>query len=157
MKYLRIINDEIHYPFSLYTLISEYYNTSFPEKIETIDLSEYNIYMVNDLTKPSDENFTKIVNESTPILTNGQYYQNWIVENAPIEYTESMVQNKNDVQWYQIRSIRNTYLTECDWTQLPDSPLTIEKKQEWTVYRQSLRDITNQEDPFNIIWPTKPE
>jgi hypothetical protein len=48
-------------------------------------------------------------------------------------------------------------LNECDWTQLPDSPLTEEKKLEWKVYRQDLRDITNQEDPHNIIWPTKPD
>jgi hypothetical protein len=26
----------------------------------------------------------------------------------------------------------------------------------WTVYRQELRDITNQQNPFNIEWPIKP-
>jgi hypothetical protein len=28
---------------------------------------------------------------------------------------------------------------------------------EWIAYRQALRDITDQQDPFNIIWPIKPE
>lgn len=28
---------------------------------------------------------------------------------------------------------------------------------DWCDYRQALRDITNQPDPFNIVWPTKPE
>ena len=157
MRYLRIINDEIHYPFSLQTLKMEYPNTSFPEKIENTNLEEYNIYLVNEIVKPSDENFTKIINESTPILINGQYYQNWIVEDAPIEYTESMIQNKIDNKWSQIRPIRNQYLSDCDWTQLPDSPLTTEKKLEWSTYRQALRDVTSQEDPFNIVWPIKPE
>jgi hypothetical protein len=52
---------------------------------------------------------------------------------------------------------RNRYLSESDWTQLPDSPLNESKRNEWVIYRQSLRDITNQEDPFNIIWPIKPQ
>jgi hypothetical protein len=156
MRYIRIINEEINYPFSLQTLKIEYPNTSFPEKLENANLEEYGVYSVNDVTKPSHQNYTKIVNETTPILTNGQYYQNWVVEDAPIEYTESMLQNDIDSKWNQIRVTRNTYLSDCDWTQLPDSPLTTEKKGEWTAYRQALRDITLQEDPFNIIWPTKP-
>lgn len=27
---------------------------------------------------------------------------------------------------------------------------------EWLVYRQALRDVTEQSDPFAIIWPTQP-
>jgi len=156
MRYLRIINNQIIYPYNLNSLKTEFKNTSFPEKIENTNLEEYSIYLVNEIIKPSDENFTKIINESTPILTNGKYYQNWIVEDAPIEYTESMIQNKIDNKWNQIRSIRNQYLSDCDWTQLSDSPLTTEQKTDWAEYRQELRDVTLQEDPFNIVWPIKP-
>ena len=50
---------------------------------------------------------------------------------------------------------RNDLLFNCDWTQLPDVPLTEEKKLLWAEYRQNLRDITKQpEFPTNIIWPT---
>ena len=28
---------------------------------------------------------------------------------------------------------------------------------DWTTYRQALRDITEQADPFDITWPTKPD
>ena len=41
-----------------------------------------------------------------------------------------------------VRSIRNTLLSQSDWTQLPDSPLTEVKRAEWATYRQALRDIT---------------
>jgi hypothetical protein len=58
--------------------------------------------------------------------------------------------------WENIRVQRNELLLESDWTQLSDSPLSEEKKIEWQTYRQELRDITSQQDPFNIIWPTKP-
>ena len=83
--------------------------------------------------------------------------------NEVVEYknvrpkTEQEIQDELNSLWLIVRSNRNIMLSECDWTQLPDSPLTEEKKAEWITYRQSLRDITLQQDPFNIIWPTKPE
>jgi len=58
--------------------------------------------------------------------------------------------------WQAIREDRNNMLFQTDWTQLEDSPLSNEQKDSYKVYRQSLRDITNQEDPFNIIWPNPP-
>jgi hypothetical protein len=56
--------------------------------------------------------------------------------------------------WVLVRRMRNNELTATDWTQLPDSPLTAEKKAEWSVYRQALRDITTQENPREIVWAT---
>lgn len=43
--------------------------------------------------------------------------------------------------WNAVRIERNTLLTESDWTQMSDSPLTDSKKTEWATYRQSLRDL----------------
>lgn len=59
-------------------------------------------------------------------------------------------------QWIKVREQRNSLLAQSDWTTLPDSPLSQEQKQQWIVYRQALRDVTIQPDPFNIVWPTKP-
>ena len=70
--------------------------------------------------------------------------------------TESEIAEETNQKWQNIRSQRNSLLSESDWTQLPDSPLTPEKKTEWSVYRQELRDVTSQSDPNNIIWPIKP-
>ena len=56
-----------------------------------------------------------------------------------------------------IRAERNTKLTECDWTQLNDTPLDNPSKVAWTTYRQALRDIPTQSGfPHNVIWPVKP-
>jgi hypothetical protein len=56
-----------------------------------------------------------------------------------------------------IRAERNTKLTECDWTQLNDTPLDNTAKVAWTTYRQALRDIPTQSGfPHNVIWPVKP-
>lgn len=59
--------------------------------------------------------------------------------------------------WSSVRYQRNQKLTESDWTQLPDSPLTDAQKLNWRTYRQALRDVTNQTDPANIAWPLTPE
>jgi len=56
-------------------------------------------------------------------------------------------------QWDSIRAERNRKLADCDWTQLPDAPVDAAA---WAAYRQELRDITMQADPFNIVWPIAP-
>lgn len=57
-------------------------------------------------------------------------------------------------KWDQVRTQRNQLLSLSDWTQLPDVPLAT--KEAWAIYRQALRDITLQQDPFNIVWPVPP-
>lgn len=62
--------------------------------------------------------------------------------------------------WTEIRKLRNTYLTQSDWTQIADAPLTEAQKTEWLSYRQALRDIpannTNIEFIAEVNWPTPP-
>lgn len=56
-----------------------------------------------------------------------------------------------------VREDRAQALAQCDWTQVPDAPLTAEQKSAWVAYRQELRDLTTQEGfPWNVTWPTKP-
>ncbi len=56
-----------------------------------------------------------------------------------------------------VRRERNTKLSECDWTQLNDTPLDNTAKVAWTTYRQALRDIPSQSGfPHNVVWPVKP-
>ena len=56
--------------------------------------------------------------------------------------------------WGEIREKRDDLLLETDWTQNPDVPSTTKEK--WQTYRQALRDVPSQSDPYNITWPTKP-
>jgi hypothetical protein len=48
--------------------------------------------------------------------------------------------NMKEKQIFQMRQFRNTVLTGTDWTQLSDNGLTDEKREEWKVFRQVLRD-----------------
>lgn len=56
--------------------------------------------------------------------------------------------------WDKVRRTRNELLQQSDWTQLPDVPS--KTKQEWSNYRQMLRDVTSQTDPARITWPAPP-
>ena len=66
--------------------------------------------------------------------------------------------------WSELRSIRNFKLSESDWTQLTDSPLSEQQNQDWSTYRQLLRNLPeNIEDPKPLIldpnhpsWPVSP-
>jgi hypothetical protein len=57
-------------------------------------------------------------------------------------------------KWNEIRSKRNGFLSQSDWTQLEDSK---ENKEAWAIYRQELRDIPQTfSTPESVIWPSKP-
>lgn len=60
------------------------------------------------------------------------------------------------IDWVRIE--RNKRLALCDWTQVPDAPLSEEQKEAWRVYRQALRDfpatLTNIQSMNDIVWPT---
>jgi len=56
-----------------------------------------------------------------------------------------------------IRSARNSLLLSSDWTQLPDTPISNEKRNEFRQYRQFLRDIPQIfHDPSGVVFPTRP-
>ena len=62
-----------------------------------------------------------------------------------------------DALWKSIRQTRNRLLTQSDWTQVSDNPITPQIKQAWQDYRQALRDLPGiTTDPFQPVWPTPP-
>lgn len=65
-----------------------------------------------------------------------------------------------DEEWKRIRTERNRLLSESDWTQGGDSPLTTQKKSDWAKYRTSLRTLPEDQSSktkySDITWPTKP-
>jgi len=91
------------------------------------------------------------------INSESDYNSGVIFNNPAYKPTWSAVQSsQDDQQWKVIRTNRKGKLLSCDWTMLSDVPISSESKSEWGVYRQALRDITTQPDPFNITWPTPP-
>jgi hypothetical protein len=59
-----------------------------------------------------------------------------------------------------VRLVRNQKLRLSDWTRLDDTGLSEESKSAWAVYRQSLRDITENLEGIqsvdDVVWPETP-
>ena len=151
--YLRVSGSQIIYPFSVQRLKSENKNVSFPSVITDEVLATFDVYPVKLVNGNYDSDYTKDVVEVTPTLSGSVYVQTY--ETTDVD--ELTRDTRIEIKWDEIRETRNTLLSECDWTQFQDSPITGSKLTEWQTYRQSLRDVTNQENPYNITWPTKPE
>lgn len=87
----------------------------------------------------------------------GSYQANnfQVVNNEVIPYQAPI----DCVIW--VREQRNILLTNSDWTQNNDSPLSETKKQAWKTYRQALRDLPSQynsdDNITDVIFPTIPE
>ena len=99
-------------------------------------------------------NLSDILLEDGESIIEGHYDRatQKIVDGAAVSYTPDF--------WPRVRRNRNLLLTESDWTQVADSPLTDSKKAEWVTYRQTLRDLPSTQssvtDIDNITWPTEP-
>ena len=146
--YLKIIDSEITYPYSLQQFRRDNNTYTFPAVIPNETLSDFGVFEVLQTPKPND--YTKNISEGTPTLTDGVYYQNWVQTNA----SDSEKELRLAIKWSEIRELRNQLLSECDWTQLGDVSESI--KTSYQSYRQDLRDITSQSNPFSIVWPEKP-
>lgn len=151
--YLKIDNGNIVYPYSIQDLKLEHSNISFPKNLTEEVLENFNVYKVYPKKSEFENDYTKDVKETTPILSGSKYVQNWDVTDSD----QATIDKRLEIKWNEIRDIRNKKIQESDWTQLPDSPITGSKLTEWESYRQSLRDITSQPNPFDITWPDIPQ
>ena len=97
--------------------------------------------------KPYDHATEKLV-PAKPHLIDGQVFT---VDVAPM--TDEDLAQRTATQWQVVRTQRNQMLKDTDWTQVADAPVD---KAAWATYRQALRDITTQADPFKITWPKHP-
>lgn len=150
--YLKVSGSNITYPYSVQDLKLENKNISFPSLISDSLLETFGVYKVELKDSGYDDDYTKDVVELTPTLSGSIYVQTYEISDAD----ETTINTRKEIKWEEIREQRNQLLSQCDWTQFQDSPITGSQLTLWQTYRQELRDITNQSNPFEISWPTKP-
>ena len=128
------------------TLQSLFPNTSFPLGVPPASfLTENNVSEVIETLSfnSPDQKLTKV---DAYVLSDKVY--NVKVESTTTSEKNSLITE----QWSNVRDERDNILLETDWR--ASSDLTISN--DWKTYRQALRDITTQSDPFSITWPTEP-
>ena len=150
--YLKVSGSTITYPYSVQNLKNENPSISFPTIIADSLLESFNIYKVETKSSGYDSDDTKDVTEVTPTLSGSVYVQTYNITDAD----EETINKRREIKWSEVRSNRDSLLSECDWTQFNDSPISGSTLTDWQTYRQSLRDITNQSTPYDITWPNRP-
>jgi hypothetical protein len=119
------------------------------------------MYGVEILKEANMKKYAKIIDEQTKevqigVGVNDEYYKeigmtlmdveqaynsNWYVEGYAPKYEPAEDELKQ-----RVRSVRNEYLKDTDFTQLNDAPFTSEEKLQYAQYRQYLRDYTEGEN-----------
>lgn len=148
--YVKVANNAVDtFPYSVRKLRSDNPQTSFPAVMTDDMLSSWDVYPVTISDKPSTAHNEVAEKNNTPTLSNNVWTLGWTTRSL----TTDEVNEEKKIQ----RETRDTLLAECDWTQMPDSPLSDSKKTEWATYRTNLRNVPTQSGfPTNITWPTKP-
>jgi hypothetical protein len=148
--YVKTLNNEIQeFPYNVRKLKEDNPNTSFPDKPSEEHLADWGLYRVAYADKPTPAHNEKVVANAEPALVDGSWTLDWSV----VSKTEDDIASEASGVRYE----RDELLTQCDWTQLPDSPLDSTTKASWATYRTALRDVTGQSGfPTNITWPTTP-
>ena len=108
------------------------------------------IYLVNETVPPPvDSPFKKVINGPL-VKQGGLFAQEYTIEDV----TEEERANILNYQWQLVRADRDNRLGATDWIVSKHAEAGTPVPEAWATFRQALRDVTSQEDPFNITWPT---
>jgi len=118
-------------------------------KLTPEQVKQFGVHQLKLVTPPYYDPATQTREHGPALLIEDVWTQNYIVTDLDADALAATV----DAQWGIIRAERNKLLVASDWTQLPD---TSADAAAWAVYRQALRDITDQANPFAIVWPESP-
>jgi hypothetical protein len=77
-------------------------------------------------------------------------------ESHDFDYTTKQWVPNLDRAWFVVRRDRDRLLRDTDWRVTKATETGVSLDARWSDYRQALRDITAQPDPFNIGWPVAP-
>jgi hypothetical protein len=133
-------------------LRSAFPHVSIPQTMSDQDCDAIGVDPIFEAPVPPLHQFQSLL-RSGPEEQSGKWF--WVY--TAVDWTPQHIAEATAAQWDDVRSERDRRLQACDWTQLPDVPLTPEQKAQWVSYRQSVRDVTNQPDPFTIVWPVAPQ
>ena len=124
-------------------------NYCYARRLTDEQVTHFGVHKKQIVTPPYHDAATQRLEEGPALLIDGVWTQNYIVSDLSADESAAKV----GAQWTVIRAERNKLLVESDWTQLPDAPVDAAA---WATYRQALRDVTDQANPFAIIWPQGP-
>ena len=150
--YAQVIEEEIVQIVNEQSLRELYPSTHFPSPILQAHLDGFdNWYVVqDDSTVPEYDSKTKKI-EFTREWNAGAVVGSYKVLNLTKAEKDALA----EARWNEVKYHRNNTINSTDYLVLPDvfASFSEADKAKIVSYRQALRDLTNQEDPFSISWP----
>lgn len=145
-------------------------NTSFPEVLTPDILDGFGVDPVFEGPQATTIPPYQYSQRDGVVEVDGKWYTHYIagpvfqdyvddqgVTHTAAEQYEAYCFQKDDEQGSVVRAERNRRLAACDWTQLADSPLSVEAKSAWAFYRENLRMVPQQAGfPWEVQWPPEP-
>jgi hypothetical protein len=150
--YAQVIDNQITQIVDEASLRELYPSTHFPAIITQAALEDFdNWYVVEDnLNMPEYNKATKKVEFSRFFNTNKVVGQYSVTDLSAAEKAAAKDSRKQEVRYHRDNTLNSTdYLMTSDVF----NSFSASDKEKIVEYRQALRDITNQADPFNITWP----
>jgi hypothetical protein len=141
-------------------LMAKHYNTSFPNAWSPAIGDFLNCDPIEWNAGPQDTEYTTWVNNDLIQDPDTRIWRTeWVeVDKFTPEERAEHDAGKVEAAINLMKFERDQLLAETDYTDLLNTPITAECRQAYIEYRQALRDITTtQSDPFNVVWPTKPQ
>ena len=120
--------------------------TSFPKQIPDELLASYDVYRYSRTAVPEYDSLAWRLIDDEFVHVNGAWILPYALEELPLDQAEQ-----------NVRSRRDNLLAETDWLVIKSYERSENIPAEWELYRQALRDITEQAGfPYEVTWPTKP-
>lgn len=143
------------YPVTQQQIQKEYPDTSFP--MPFVPPEDY--APVLETPQPTYNRITQAVQQTTPVNTEGQWYQVWVVvdlDPEQVAYNEDQARSINKQQ-------AETMLQQTDWTATVDinnpqySDPYLVNQDEFLAYRSDVRKIAVNPPVTVDVWPLKPD
>lgn len=155
MSYVKAAGDAVvQYPYSIGQLRKDNSNVSFPRVISAQTLADYGVYEVSVAGRTSYDVRTQTSEMAkVPVKVGGVWTLGWVVSGK----SDEQIQAFDESVASDARAQRDRLLGQSDWIVVMHTEKGTNIPFEWELYRQSLRDITDQAGfPHSVNWPVKP-
>lgn len=143
--YLKIV-DGSPVKYSVDQLRIDNQHVSFPRQIDDYLLESYSVYPYTRSTPPTYDYLSQRLIDGEFEQSDGNWVLPYLVENLEQDNAEKNIKAKRD-----------GLLNSTDWLVIKYTEMGESLPQEWSAYRQALRDVTSQSGfPYDVEWPTKP-
>lgn len=148
--YAKIINGDVDISTLSYSIRDVEPGISYPEIIDNKNLPSGIVYIRDTEIPQYDRSNQKLVQNG--VVLDGE---EWVLNYEIVELNDLEKYNTILAKNEEIRNERDLLLVQSDWTQGKDISDSISIP--WSIYRQALRDISNQNGfPWDIVWPLPP-